>query len=102
MLMVLQIAMFWLGFFAGVWAVTESNRQDRLKQKASRCEYHDGETDVNDRPHSNTPDCWCHPDLVLDGDEEFGDVWVHKAPGEELAPARIIAEAIADAMRSSC
>jgi len=52
-----------------------------------------------DREHIDSPDCWCHPDLILEGvDGVFGSVWIHKAPGEELAPAWIIAEAIADAI----
>lgn len=48
--------------------------------------------------HIDSADCWCHPDLVLQGvDGKFGDVWVHKGAGEELAPAQIIADAVASA-----
>lgn len=48
--------------------------------------------------HIDDPDCWCHPDLVLEGDgDRFGSVWIHKGEGEELAPAFIIAAAIASA-----
>lgn len=42
--------------------------------------------------------CWCKPDLVFDGGDEYGDVWVHHAPWEELPPPWIIVEAINDAM----
>ena len=53
-----------------------------------------------EKEHVVGPGCWCQPDLVLEGDGiRFGSVWVHKAPGEELAPAWIIAEAIASAFR---
>ena len=55
---------------------------------------------TEEREHINSVDCWCHPDLILPGSAgEFGDVWVHKAHGEELAPAWIIAAAIADAFK---
>jgi hypothetical protein len=57
---------------------------------------------VEEREHTEpSAECWCHPDLVLEGDgDKFGSVWVHKAPAEELAPAWIIVEAIADAFKS--
>lgn len=41
------------------------------------------------------PDYWV---LFFDGGDEFGDVWVYKAPGDELPPASILAAAIADAI----
>jgi len=40
-------------------------------------------------------DCWCIPDMVFEW-EDGRQLWVHHGNGEELAPARIIAEAIAD------
>lgn len=51
-----------------------------------------------EREHIDSPDCWCHLDLILKGvDGKFGSVLVHKAPGEELAPAWVIASAVASA-----
>ena len=55
--------------------------------------------DNEEREHVNSPDCWCHPTLFFDGEDEFGDVWCHKAPGDELPPASVLAAAVADAMR---
>jgi hypothetical protein len=53
------------------------------------------------REHIDGADCWCHPDLILEGwPGVFGDVWVHKGDGEELAPAWVIADAIASAFIS--
>ena len=43
-------------------------------------------TDGNDK------DCWCKPDMVFEYEDRR--VWVHKGPGDELAPARQIAEAV--------
>ena len=42
--------------------------------------------------HDNPPACWCIPDEVFEF--QGRQVWVHKAPGEELIPADVIAEAI--------
>jgi hypothetical protein len=39
-------------------------------------------------------DCWCKPDMIFDW--EGREIWVHHGPGEELAPASIIAQVIAD------
>lgn len=53
-----------------------------------------------DRLHTGPGDnCWCHPTLVFDGEGVYSDVWIHKGFGEELAPSRVIAAAIAEAMR---
>ena len=40
----------------------------------------------------NEQDCWCQPDLIFE--YENREVWVHKGPGEELAPAKLIAEVV--------
>ena len=59
----------------------------------------DDETDLEgDREHTQGGDCWCDPQLFFDGGEEFGDVWVHKGPGDELPPSSVLASAIADAI----
>lgn len=42
----------------------------------------------------NEKDCWCKPDMIFEW--EGREIWVHHGPGEELAPAEIIAQAIAD------
>lgn len=64
------------------------------------CQYPEGLQELLDpeREHINSDDCWCHPDLVFDGGEEYGNVWVHHGNGEELPPAHIIIEALNDAM----
>lgn len=49
----------------------------------------------------NDEDCWCKPTLFFDGGEEFGNVWVHKANADELPPAKILIEAVADAIAGS-
>ena len=54
-----------------------------------------------ERPHiEDSMDCWCHPQEVFEADNG-NKVIVHKGHGEELPPASIIAEAIADAMRNT-
>lgn len=45
-------------------------------------------------------DCWCHPQEIFEANNG-SKVIVHKGHGEELPPAYVIAEAIADAMRST-
>ena len=42
----------------------------------------------------NEEDCWCRPDMIFDWHGR--EIWVHHGNGEELPPAWIIAEAIAD------
>lgn len=41
-------------------------------------------------------DCWCKPDMVIELNGR--ELWVHHGNGEELPPARIIAEAVYDLM----
>ena len=52
-----------------------------------------------EREHTDGVDCWCHPTLFFDGGDQYGNVWVHKGNGEELPPAKVLIEAVADAMR---
>lgn len=40
--------------------------------------------------------CWCKPTLFYRNPVTGACVWVHKGPGDELPPAWILAEAIAD------
>ncbi len=56
------------------------------------------EDSQGEREHCEGGDCWCDPQLFFDGGEEFGDVWVHKQPGDELPPSYVLASAIADAI----
>lgn len=57
--------------------------------------------ETDEKIHIDSDDCWCHPEMVLEGVEgKFGSVTVHHGNGEELAPAWIIAEAIADAFKA--
>jgi hypothetical protein len=42
----------------------------------------------------NEQDCWCKPEMVFEF--EGRELWVHHGPGEELPPADVIAQAIAD------
>jgi hypothetical protein len=42
----------------------------------------------------NDRECWCKPDMIFEW--EGREIWVHRGPGDELAPAGIIAQAIAD------
>ena len=53
--------------------------------------------ELEDSEHVDSMDCWCHPDVIFEA-PNGNQVIVHKAPGEELPPADIIAQAIADAM----
>jgi hypothetical protein len=55
--------------------------------------------DQGEREHIHGEGCWCHPTLFFDGGDEFGDVWCHKSPGDELPPSSVLAAAIAAAMR---
>lgn len=57
---------------------------------------------MEEKVHIEDETCWCEPDLILEGvDGKFGNVLVHHGNGEELAPAWIIAEAIASAFKDS-
>lgn len=50
-----------------------------------------------ERLHIDSLDCWCSPDVVFEADNG-NRVIIHKAPADELTPAAIIAQAIADAI----
>jgi hypothetical protein len=50
---------------------------------------------LEDSEHIDSLDCWCKPDVIFETDDG-SMVIVHKAPGDELPPASIIAQAIAD------
>ena len=50
-----------------------------------------------EREHINSEDCWCHPQVFFEADNG-NKVWTHKGNGDELPPASILAQAIADAI----
>lgn len=55
----------------------------------------DNQSPATEREHlhgENEAECWCQPDMIFEFDGR--EVWVHKGNGEELVPARIIAEAV--------
>lgn len=67
--------------------------EQRARQAAEGSDY------LEESPHVDGPNCWCNPTLFFDGEGVYGDVWVHKGAGDELPPSKILAAAIADAVR---
>lgn len=55
------------------------------------------ELEEGERLHIDGEDCWCHPYVYFEADNG-NKVWIHKGNGDELPPAKILAEAIADAI----
>lgn len=51
-----------------------------------------------EREHIDSEDCWCQPEVIFVAEWSGNRVWVHKGNGEELAPAWVVAQAIADAI----
>lgn len=56
--------------------------------------------ELEDSEHVDSMDCWCRPEVIFEA-PNGNLVIVHKAPGDELPPADIIAQAIADAMSNA-
>ena len=48
-----------------------------------------------EREHIESKDCWCKPEVIFET-HDGAQVWIHKGPGDDLTPAPIIAQAIAD------
>lgn len=48
--------------------------------------------------HIDSEECWCHPEVIFVAEWNGNRVWIHKGNGEELAPAWVVAQAIADAI----